>query len=436
MKILLIAGIVPFRTHGHPGVTAAHIVTHALLSELRKRGHTIALQCIFHQSRVSGALSDGEQAELALLEKQGVDVWPGIFLADHFQRTSERFRSLKMIGNTQNAMAHFYPGYAARDVLRTRVKEAKEAVDVILPLWSPQGVAATHGLAVPRVAYHGDIDYEPSACRLLLDPVLFGSSRHPLHQLDAHLRIYEYKKAHMVLMQGLTGIAHVTARNADFYTKNGHSLSVYVRNTWVDMEQAVITVPADHQPVKIIGHTGYLDKTGGTYGLQFLLKEVLPELEQQMAGRDFELHIIGGGQMMPALRPYADNPRVRMRGFVPDLEAELRNAQVFCVFNNAGRYQAAYTRHLVAWQNGLCLVAHADSKKAIPEILHEQNALLAQTPKQAAEHIVRAVTDHDLNLRLRQKGRETYVQFFRPETIASHLEAILVQAMQNTGTGL
>ncbi len=428
MNILLLAGIVPFRTHGEPGVTAAHIVTRALIDQLGALGHKVTLQCILHQARPAGELKDAERRELEDAKTKGIGVLPPLFLSEHFRRKPERLRSLRMIGNTKKALAHFYPGFCLRSIMQDRLRAGD--YDVVVPVWSPQGVAATHGLDVPRVAFHGDIDFEPSLCRLVLDPALFQNELSLLNPvsvmayLDRQLRVRMFRKAHMALMAKVDALANITARNAEFYDQHGHPKSVYTRNIWVDGGAPAVRERKEG-PINIIGHVGYLDKTGGTYGLRFLLEGVVPALEKTMAGKDYEVQIIGGGEMMPALRPLAKHPRIRLRGFVEDLEAELAQSDVFCLFNNVAPYKAAYTRHLVAWSNGLCMVAHADSKLAIPELEHRRNVLLADNAEDAARSIAEAAMNAELNRQIRLEGRKTYEECFTPEIVAKRLEEVL-----------
>jgi hypothetical protein len=105
------------------------------------------------------------------------------------------------------------------------------------------------------------------------------------------------------------------------------------------------------------------------------------------------------------------------------------SGDVFLMMNNAGSYKAAYTRHMVAWSMGLCLIAHSDSQKAIPEIEHGKNALLGSTPEEIAQLVRLAVTDRDLNERIRQGGRETYEKCFTPrivvETLCQKMKALV-----------
>ena len=432
MKIFLLTSAVPFRSHGAPGVTALHVVTRALLEELRSRGHTIVLQYLFDQSRTVLQLSASEEAETKQLRESGIDVQPPLFVAGHLQRDTKRFRSLRLLMNPKYALEYFYPGSLLRSEVCSHIQAA--APDVILPLWCTQGVAATHGCkAAPRVAYHGDIDYEPSLARSVKDYALFHAAKSAgiftlFGRLDRMLRIALFRRAHLRLMQGVDAIANITARNSDFYRAHGHTHSFYVGNTWVDSGKP-IQKECSSGPIKIIGHVGYLDRTGSTYGLRYLLRDVMPSLRQAMASRPFEVHIIGGGEPFPEIKRLLQQPNIVRHGFIADLESELRCADLFCLFNNAGPLRAANTRHLVAWASGLCLVAHQRSKEAIPELEHMRNCVLVDHPKEAGILLARAAVDAALNTALRYAGRETYEHNFTPAIVGGKLEKILKETI-------
>jgi glycosyltransferase involved in cell wall biosynthesis len=166
---------------------------------------------------------------------------------------------------------------------------------------------------------------------------------------------------------------------------------------------------------------GALSQTGSTYGLQFLLREVLPRLPQVLPF-PYEVHLIGGGEPVPPLRPLLKQEHVVLRGFVEDLDQELLLSDVFLLLNNAGPYQAAFTRHLVAWSLGLCLIVHGGSLRAIPEIRQRENALVGSTGEEIAQLIAQAATDRALNARVRRGGRETFEHHFTPTVIAGRIE--------------
>jgi len=432
-------------------VTAVNIVLGELLKELSRLGHQIVLQLLFNPFRSAPSLSSSEEKELLHLKEVGMEVLPAIYKEEYLppvesaiplQELSKVVKYLFGVAEIKD----FYPAARLRGVMCDRVRSCK--VDAILTIWSPEGVAATHGCeGVPRIAFHGDIDFIPGMMRAK-DPWLFSDPnqkpslvRRELGGLLRRLRLAKVQQGHLRLMREVDVIANVTALNADFYTKYGHRGSVYIRNIWSDMGvEAFPTLEKNHKenrshhPIKIIGHVGYLNRTGSTYGLKFLLVDVLPRMEQTMEGLDYQVHIIGGGEVVPALKPWLREGRVLMRGFVEDLERELRSSDLFLMLNNAGPYQAAYSRHILAWSMGLCMIVHANSQKAIPEIRHEENALVGATPGEIARLVFRAATDSDLNLRIRRGGRATYEKCFTPPVVAEALsgEIARVVAMEET----
>ena len=57
-----------------------------------------------------------------------------------------------------------------------------DRIDAILTIWSPEGVAATHGIGdVPRIAYHGDVDFMPTLVRTrdLIEAARIDGADHP-----------------------------------------------------------------------------------------------------------------------------------------------------------------------------------------------------------------------------------------------------------------
>lgn len=436
MRIFLITGNVPFPRDDKQGVTAVHIVTYELLRNLRNLGHDITLQVLFNPYRKASQLSHDEHAELQQLRNDGVSILPVLFQSDYL--SSRRNLPHRLLAGARRLtfgprISDFYPSICMSQLMRKRLEESRP--EAILTMWSPEGLAATHfETKIPRVAYHGDVDFLPAEARAR-DTWLFSADsrdRIVLSKVRDRFDLAQFKAAHMRLMKGVDVIANVTASNADFYSEQGHPCSIYVRNTWLDRRSPHLDPFKRKQaggPIKIIGHTGYLNRTGSTYGLKFLLADLLPELAREMSDLDYEIHIIGGGDISAALRPYLQNKHVVVRGFVPDLQKEMDNSDMILLLNNAGPYQAAYTRHLVAWASGLCLIVHEQSTKAIPEIVHMQNALVGRTPSEIARLVRLAATDLDLNQRLRNAGRATYERYFTPAIVGNALSECISKAV-------
>jgi glycosyltransferase involved in cell wall biosynthesis len=217
-----------------------------------------------------------------------------------------------------------------------------------------------------------------------------------------------------------------------FYAQHKHPHSIYARNTWPDFYRNRLNIAeragslrlAKHT-IKIIGHLGYLNRTGSSFGLRFLTKS-LSEIDKIMADLNYEIHIIGGGEIASGLRQYTNHEHLVWQGYVEDLDHELESSDIFLLLNNAGPYQAAFTRHLVAWSMGLCLIVHANSVKAIPEIAHMENALVVSNSAELAQSIFLATTNADLNRRIREGGRATYEKYFTPQSVAATLSNLAI----------
>lgn len=411
---------VPFRGSTDPQVTAVNVVCYALLAALRRRGCDVSLQILL--DRAEGTLRAAEEAERRHLEELGICVLPPLSRAVAAPPAQSPLRRLvRVLGPGSGAIERFYPALRLRAEVARRVRTRR--ADLALTLWSPEGVAASHGLDVFRVAYQGDVDFVPAEVRIR-DPDLFvgGGTRRWTQGLRQARWLERFRRAHHRLMAGVGLIANVTATNADHYSALGHPASVYVGNTWTDAGAPHWReAGSPSRPARIVGHVGRLGQTGSSYGLRFLLRDVVPLLPAVLAGIPYEVHIIGGGEPVAGVRRLLDQPGVVRRGYVQDLDAELERADALLVLNNAGRYLAAYTRHVIAWSQGLALVVHAGSRKAVPEVVPGENVLMGETPQEVAEAIRVAVADPAANERVRRGGRRTYERSFTPDVVAGRV---------------
>lgn len=422
VRLTIAAASIPHAQHDQPETSAVDVVLYELVRELRRRGHGITLQPIFNVHRSDPRLSDVERADVAALEREGIVVLAPLATRDlrprsgAVNRISRAFRAIVGLP----LIEHAYPAVLLRPAVQARLRS--HPTDVTVTIWSPEGIAAFSGPGHPPIlAYQGDVDHEPGEARLH-DRAVFGL---PVASgLWARLReriwLREFRLAHEHQMREVAVIANVTAANATHYTRTGHPRSIYVRNVWHASPAALR--PARTGPVRIVGHAGRLDATGSTFGLRYLLAEVLPELERVFAERDFRVEIIGGGRPAPGVVPLLTHPRVVVRGFVPDLDEALRSADAYLLLNNAGPLVAAFTRHLVAWSVGACLVVHERSRLAIPEIVPGTNAVAGSSPREIAEQVGRLVNDPSLRERVAAEGRRTFERSFTPTAVASALD--------------
>jgi glycosyltransferase involved in cell wall biosynthesis len=424
---------------------AIHLQAYEVLRALLAQGHRVALQVIFNAFHESKSLTSAEVSELRHIRELGVHVfdpiYPGAYLAapgsGAWIRMVAALRDAATLLPGWTSFHEFYPSERVGRLVQARA--ASWGCDGVISFGSPEALAALRGWhGAPVAAFQGDVDFMPAAIRLTGDVAFEDAGNSAwggtLRRWRERLWLRRFERAHLALMREVGAIVNATAANLPFYERHSRGRVSYAGTTWADPAPPGVPLPtldparSIGRPVKIIGHIGHLGMTGSTYGLMFLVRQVLPVLRNAMADVPYEVHIIGGGQPAAPVRERLDQPGVVMRGFVEQLDAELMSSDVFVFLNNAGPLVAAYSRHILAWATGLCLVVHRNSCRAIPEIRHGENALVGSTPEVIAQQIRRAATDAGLNRRLRAAGRRTYEIRFSPRVLA----AALVDAL---GTG-
>ncbi len=164
---------------------------------------------------------------------------------------------------------------------------------------------------------------------------------------------------------------------------------------------------------------GGLGGTTTNWALRFLVNELLPELEKRGIVDQFELHHVGVGKLADEFRSLASRPYIRMKGYVEDIGAEFLSADI--VLEPTPIDLGIRTRIITAFSYGSCVITHQANTRGIPEILHENNALVANTGKGFADAILRVLQDERLRERLGANARSTFEQYFSEDKAAAHI---------------
>jgi glycosyltransferase involved in cell wall biosynthesis len=418
MRVFFVAPVLP--QHGHT-VRAISVVVREALAAFAELGHELVFQPL-----LAPESGDGEAGG----EPEGTELLPPLE-ARHDALAASRPLLVRQAFSADPAA--FYPSHALRKELAARVD--RSGAGVAFHLWCSAAFAACSEVRRPVFAYAGNPDHYAMTARLG-HPDLFGipqatvRNRVKLRVWRAAYRRFERVHLRMVSTSGWVGC--VSAANAEYYRARGIANAFYVQNMW----------PAPDGPFKpphpsenrIIGNIGGQYATGNTFGLWFLGREVLPELDR-LLGDDYAVHLFGAGSLFPRVAAAVDHPRVVNRHFVDDIDAELRSAKVFLLANNNNpSFIVGHTRILHAWSLGSCLVAHRNMARAMPELVHGENALLGETGAELAEHAAAAMADDGLRRRIAEGGRHTYEREFRPEVVIGRVvERIEHEAGRSVG---
>jgi glycosyltransferase involved in cell wall biosynthesis len=423
VRVLLATSNVPAATHRTAGAIA--IVSFEAARAFRDAGHDVVVQPIFANYRREG-LTGAERDDLQVLHDEGLRTDeplqspPGVLA--HQRRAVVR----QAFAPTLEA---FYPSIALRETVRERVDRL--GCDLVFELWSPEALAACSGVDAPVFGYQGNPDHLPETAKLA-HPALFGIPERTVRQrafLQMRKRAAQnWKRLHIELNATTRWTANNSALDAVFYTAHGHPNSHYVQNMWPDVygnEWRTRREAAPSEERMIVGSIGNLLSTGNTFGLRFLGAEIVPALDR-LVGDRYAVHIFGNGTPLPLVAAALEHPRVRMRGWVDDLDAEIAAAEIFLLANNnVEDFRVGHTRVLHAWSLGSCLVAHENIALAMPEVVHGENALLGRTADELAEHLRAVLDDRELRRRLGDAGRATYERSFTPPFVIGRVLAIV-----------
>jgi glycosyltransferase involved in cell wall biosynthesis len=413
LRVFFIGAHLPLAGHS---VRAPTVVIREALGAFRELGHEVVFQPLLSHEAEAGFEAAGERA-LEWARTEGVDVLPSLFATPDAVGSTRRLLLRQAVSSDPGV---FYPSYALRHEVAERV--ARSGADVVFHLWTSAAFAACADVVAPVYAYAGNPDHYSMAARLK-HPDLFGIPQTTIRN-KVKLRLWRraYRRFEDVVLElalRSTWLGCVSAPNAEYYAERGHRHAFYVQNMWPDLDGG----HAESEPVqnRIVGNLGGQYATGNTFGGWLLGTEVVPALDR-LLGDDYTVHLYGAGSFALPVARALEHPRVVNRGFVDDIDAELRAAKVFLLCNNADPdYVVGHTRILHAWSVGSCLVAHENMARAMPEIRHGENALLGATGAELAEHVAAACRNEELRRHIVEGGRRTWEREFQPQVVVDRI---------------
>jgi len=413
LRVFFIGAHLPLAGHS---VRAPTVVIREALLAFRELGHEVVFQPLLSHDAEEGVQAEGERA-LEWAHVNGVELLPALYAQPDAVGSTPRLLLRQAFSSDPEV---FYPSYALRQELATRVQSS--GADVCFHLWSSAAFGACAEVETPVFAYAGNPDHYSMAARLR-HPALFAI---PQRTLRNRLKLVLWRRAYrrfedVVVRLALrsTWIGCASAPNADYYTRKGHPRAFYLQNMWPEL--AGTHSAAEPTGNLIAGNLGGQYATGNTFGGWLLATEVLPALDRLLSD-DYEVRLYGAGRFSEPVARALEHPRVRNLGFVDDIDAELQATKVFLLCNNANPdFIVGHTRILHAWSIGSCLVAHVNMAKAMPEIVHGENALLGSTGEEIAEHVAAACRDDALRRKIVEGGRRTWEREFRPEVVVQRI---------------
>lgn len=420
MKILLLLSAIPY-DQGE----AIEVVSHEVVRLIQKEGHTVYAQPLIREKSSPESFKREQYAKHIFSTYPLVYILPAIYLGDILKSRPPLINRLTFLKNIFFSLPglrrlinpFFFPAINAKIILSEIINKIKP--NVIASIWSWEALAASYSIkGIPKFVYYGNPDHKPSRERLKF-PHLFGIPNKGLLNRLKLLILLLFNRAIEIQHLRMMSSCEVTANNslidANYYTEKGHPHSIYLQNMWPDP----IGGPSfqhhhsKDQKIHLIGSVGNLGATGNIFGLFFLGAKLLPHLKMKFKCEDLVIDIFGGGELPPSCMQLLSDPLIKLRGWVEDINTEIRQATSFLVLTNAYGFTVGNTRILLAWSLGACVVAHSLSKLSMPELEHGVNILLGETEEELAELIVHVARDPNLRERIGRGGYATFTKYYR-----------------------
>lgn len=416
MKILVVSAIWP---HGSHSIRAANIVIcEMLLAFSKQSGLTVGLLVVGTIAAIE--IKETEEKSIVALKAAGVEVLEPLILPDAHPKRSR----LSRIFSPQ--IVDWYPACSDGNLIAERV--ASWHADVILVPWSEWLTHACSKIPVVKFAYYGNPDPKGTRTQLRLRARAGEITR--MQKVIEDVLVNRFERIHLQTMQRYELLGNVAKNDAKYYSERGHGNAFYIQNMWMKSPiELVSSAKSTTAPIKIIGSIGKLGGTANTLGLEYLGNEVLPALDVELKGRSYEVHILGSGVPHKISAKALNHPNVVWRGFVDDIDVEIRDCDVFLCVNNATEYKVGHTRYLHAWSLSAPVVAHQDAALSMPEIKNNVNALLGKTGAEIAQQIGCLVSDKKLCERIKKGGYWTFNAEFTAERVASTIRSKIEEHM-------
>lgn len=231
-------------------------------------------------------------------------------------------------------------------------------------------------------------------------------------------------KKHMKLLLNQANFCGAFAEHHvnDFNNLLNSGFCKYVHTPTPDPYLNVTVKKPQNLKFKIM-HIGHLKGIATLYGIKDIANNILPILDKSIGEDNYELHIVGGyfDQLDLQLKNiFLKHKSVIIRGQVSPSDIEFITSDLLIVPTSIEL--GIRVRIITAFSFGLPVVAHIANKKGIPELEHELNCMIGNSPNQLAENIVTLYRTPSLLKNIQIESRNTYLKHFSLESVGAHLK--------------
>jgi glycosyltransferase involved in cell wall biosynthesis len=150
------------------------------------------------------------------------------------------------------------------------------------------------------------------------------------------------------------------------------------------------------------------------------LSKILPAIERKLGKECFEIHLIGNITIPLELNGALSTYPIIIRGYVDDIDCDMFSTDIFLVPTHV--VLGARSRIITGLSYGCCIVTTVQEQKSRPELVHMDNALIANNTSELIDLLVIAIKDAELRTRIGNNARLTYEKYFVPEVSVKEME--------------
>ncbi len=388
---------------GIPNATSAGgaLTTWTVAADLLSRGHEVTAVCL-----VDPAYADPAGVTLAQRQADLEALGAEVTTVETESRANQAGRLRRLLAPTPEDV---FPTLLEQPRFQAAVAAARPDVAFVYH-W--EALAASRGIAVPRLAAVGDPAHLPALYRFRLERKRVSrSSISRLLALQAQLRRQPGLMGRFLAECEAAGAG--AAHHAEWFRTHGAPHCTYLRTPMPDPVgdgwRALRDRARTDGPPRIL-LVGHLRGVVTLEGLTLFARDTLPVLERELGVDGFEVRIVGGYEAPMELRASLTRPNVKFLGHLGSVEEEFLTADLLLVPNSIEL--GMRVRILTGLSFGCCIVTHAANRLGIPELEHDQNALIASSGSGLARAIVRALGDEPLRRRIESGARSTHDRSF------------------------
>jgi glycosyltransferase involved in cell wall biosynthesis len=166
--------------------------------------------------------------------------------------------------------------------------------------------------------------------------------------------------------------------------------------------------------ISMIGNVNYIATLDGLY---FFSRKILPKLKKIQPHLNFEIHIIGGGELPNNLsKLFSKFAWIHRIGYVDDIKSVFNSSSIILVPTSIPL--GFRTRIAEAFSYGCCVVTHKSNLSGMPELLDDKNILLAGSGNEFIAKIEKCLTDKESRIRIEHEARVTFEKCYDGKMIS------------------